>query len=165
MAAGQTVLTYGSMVITNCLTQPGGFAQEPIFDESDTDMMYYRFIVRVTGYVHGLPSIVTVGVLPNYGANSAALSHRAVRYTIAPRKPFLMQMGCDQNLLNGQTILQCNPATSAQWTTVSNRCLSAYFQCRRSQRSTLHAFRYHARGRGQSIQGGGGIRDLQVGVR
>ena len=105
MAAGQTVVTYGEMTITNCLTQPGGFAQEVVFDESDTDMVYYKFTVRVTGHMHGMPGIITVGTLPNYGNGSASKSESAVRYLVAPRKTFTMRMGCDQNQ-NGGTVIE-----------------------------------------------------------
>lgn len=111
MSAGQTVITYGDMTITNCLTQPGGFAQEMVFDESDTDLIYYKFTIRVTGYIHGMPSIVTVGTLPNYGSGSATQSQRSLRYIVAPRQPFMMIMGADQNL-NGFILLQAQPFTN-----------------------------------------------------
>lgn len=129
MAAGQTIITYGDMTILSCLTQPSGFSQEPVFDESNTDLLYYKFRVRVVGYIHGMATISVIGIIPNYGLNnggnqgqtSASQAYAGIRYAIKPRQPFLMKMGVAVNantgvvdLATGVPVLVANPIPQLQ---------------------------------------------------
>lgn len=124
MINGETLVIYGDLMIWNCLTPPGGFQQEQIFDETRTDLLYYKFTIRVIGYMNALTATGStlysgqcapvMGVLPNSGDPSTALRQQKTRYTVAPRKHFEMRMGAQVggfgNIIDaGNAILVCDP--------------------------------------------------------
>ena len=45
-----TSLEYGGIEIVNCLTKQ--FDQDPVYDESGTDILYHKITITVIGYVH-----------------------------------------------------------------------------------------------------------------
>lgn len=47
----RTHIRYGEVDLVNCLTDT--FSQEPVYDESGTDLLYYKYSIAVTCYVHG----------------------------------------------------------------------------------------------------------------
>lgn len=51
MPLQRTHIRYGDVDLVNCLTDR--FSQEPVFDDSGTDMLYFKYIISVTCYVHG----------------------------------------------------------------------------------------------------------------
>jgi hypothetical protein len=111
MAAGQTNITYGGLSIVNCLTRT--VAQEMIYDDSGTDLLYMKYIVRVVGYVHNLTT-ATFGMLPVTGSGSAADQLARLHYLLQPRQNFLMTVGAF-------TVLSVQPAIVPGSTYVSGK--------------------------------------------
>lgn len=106
-----TTLIYNGVEIRNCLTKR--FEQECVYDESGTDKLYDKFIIRVAGYIHKMYASAspTVGVMETSSPNSglsigptsvAANETRARRLLMEPRKPFVMRVG-------GFVLLECVP--------------------------------------------------------
>lgn len=109
MAAGQTVVRYGEITITNCLTKR--FEQEAVYDDSGTDLLYYKFTIRVVGWCHGSSNIGSVNILPETSTGSAADHHRHFRpLLLEPRRRFVMRLGANVLAAGGQVLLECNPA-------------------------------------------------------
>jgi hypothetical protein len=114
---GFTVVEYGDLKISNCLTKE--FRQEPVFDESGTDLMYWKFTVRVVGYTHNnggwndtflfvrpVPKGVTS---PDSGDAGAAKAHIMQRVRLAPRKTFTMRTGVTASNPDGKILLTAAP--------------------------------------------------------
>ncbi len=115
MASGQTIVTYGNWQLRRCTTLE--FRQEPVFDDvSQTDMMYHRFTVKVSGYIHGQinsggslwcqlqsPINFTDGVQPDI--RSASLNHVGMRVELPPRQTFSMRVGADSSGTGGYLAL------------------------------------------------------------
>lgn len=109
MGAGQTTVNYGGVVIENCLTKR--FEQEAVFDDSGTDLLYYKFTIRVIGWCHGISNISSVNIRPASSGGDAALHHRKFRPVVMePRLQFEMRLGVTTNLA-GQVLLKCDPST------------------------------------------------------
>lgn len=134
MAAGATTVRYGNLTIVNCLTKE--FLQEPVYDESNTDILYFRFKVRVTGFLHGrLTNLVnapptyfnpTLGIYPATGDGSAGHNHAAIRYLMTPRRAFELRFGAsiagNGSISGGYPVLTCQPFQSpTEYTTPTNR--------------------------------------------
>jgi len=66
----RTHIRYGDVDLVNCLTD--SFSQEPVYDESGTDLLYYKYVVAVTCYVHGDTS---TGNISSYGAQPPSVSN------------------------------------------------------------------------------------------
>jgi hypothetical protein len=49
--AAETWLTYNGITLRNVLTRR--FEQTPVYDRSDTDLVYHKVTIAVTGYMHG----------------------------------------------------------------------------------------------------------------
>ncbi|MGH7743988.1 MAG: hypothetical protein ACREQ5_04110, partial [Candidatus Dormibacteria bacterium] len=47
-----TDVTYGTVTIASCQTLR--FAQEAVYDDSGTDLLYQKFLIRVQGYIYNL---------------------------------------------------------------------------------------------------------------
>lgn len=112
MTAGYTQLTYNGISIEHCVTKR--FAQEPVFDPSDTDLLYYKFMVRVQGFVHGHTDWQGgVGITGASGLTQDAASYeRSMRYRLAEnRQEFEMRMGVSANSA-GTVILAAKPVPS-----------------------------------------------------
>lgn len=97
MPAGQTVISYGSVTLTRCVTTE--FAQEPVYDDlSQSDLLYHRFTVKVTGYVHGFSSWCTLQIPFNplsqpTSVHSASQQFIGMRVNLHPRQTFAMRIG------------------------------------------------------------------------
>lgn len=88
-----TVISYNGVTITNCHTT--SFDQEPVYDQSGTDLMFFRFRIRVSGLVHGHNYSAPA---PNMQAGStggtAANNMISIRHRLGtPRAQFRMSVG------------------------------------------------------------------------
>lgn len=124
MTAGYTVVEYGDLKISNCLTR--AFRQEAVFDDSGTDLLYWRFTVAVTGYSHSQPnwSLSQIFTAPYQTHTNAAASEIAQRSLLSPRRPFIMRVGVTQGSPDGQVLLSALPLEGAASTgsaSISNR--------------------------------------------
>lgn len=114
MASGQTVIIYNGITLTNCITEQ--FSQEAVFDDSNTDLLFHKFTVEVTGFISGMgpsgsglknsvdgPSSITSPADPAYQevAIRAAL--------LEPRKEFSMRVGASTLLQGGTLLLWAKP--------------------------------------------------------
>lgn len=112
MSAGSTTVRYGDIIFTNCLTKR--FEQEAVFDDSGTDLLYYKFTIRIVGYVHGHSNWVNINIFPITTNLSAASHHRKFRpVLLEPRARFEMRLGTSGAGAGGQVLLFCAPATSS----------------------------------------------------
>ena len=131
MGSGQTIIQYGNTPSTavklyRCLTR--SFEQVPVYDESGTDLMYWKFTVSVTGFLHGHPQTSFYGLVGSpwptsthqplraSTITSAATQHVGMRYMLAPRQSFVMTMGATTGPTSGVSapsggtvLLQANP--------------------------------------------------------
>ena len=111
MPTAGTNVRYGDVTLWNVLTRE--FLQETVFDESDTDRLYQRFTVSVTGYMHDESAWNTIGVSPQVAGSprSAAATHALVRRKLAePRQAFEMKLGVDALGNGGDVLLSASPA-------------------------------------------------------
>lgn len=119
---GQTIIQYNGVTIFGCVTRR--FDQESVYDDSDTDLLYEKFTVVVSGTVHGVSAQTTTGMTP-VSSGSASRHFNSVNYLLAqPRKSFLMATGADSNGENGVTLLECEAFAangSDAKTTISHR--------------------------------------------
>jgi len=111
----QTTVEYNGITINNCLTR--SFRQEPVMDPSDTDLEFFKYTIRVVGYVHtdGGASVRT-NISPVDGADAAS-QHIYIRgLLLEPRGYFKMRTGAD--FLNagaqpGVVLLQADPSKAS----------------------------------------------------
>lgn len=47
----RTQIRYNNVVLSNCLTER--FVEEPVYDDSGTDLLYFKYRITVVCYVHG----------------------------------------------------------------------------------------------------------------
>lgn len=47
----RTLIRYNNVVLANCLTER--FVEEPVYDDSGTDLLYFKYRITVVCYVHG----------------------------------------------------------------------------------------------------------------
>ncbi len=115
MSAGHTIVQYGSITLFRVTTED--VFQEQVFDETNTDLLYVRSKIRVSGFIHGhaVPGDWTyktqdVGTGVNYGGN-AALAENEFRRKLEPRQPFKMWVGCsgEGQVPDGTLIFNINP--------------------------------------------------------
>lgn len=102
MTAGFTVVEYGGRgesgeyewQLRNCLTER--FEQEIVKDETRTDMLFSRFTIVVTGYIHGEPDWQKyhrrVGP-ESTNTNNAASEQFGMRLHLEPRKNLRVRVG------------------------------------------------------------------------
>jgi len=117
-----TELYYNGIRMFNTLIKR--FEQEPVYDDSGTDLLYFRYTIAVSGLVYaGTASSITH---PHVTADDqsevsgdAAASHVSIRQRLGtPRKPFAMWLGSQtpgtgsQPGSGGSLILSCQPAGS-----------------------------------------------------
>lgn len=142
MAAGQTCIQYGSLILTNCRTL--AFEQEMVFDESDSDLLYFKTRIRVVGFLHGR-SVNTgaspgsssssywnpsTAIFPTPGDGSAGHHHYSIRYLFAPRQNFEMRLGASFNTTNGQmsggvpVLTAMAFQSSSDWSEATNKDLN-----------------------------------------
>lgn len=132
-----TSVTYNDITIYNTLTKR--FDQEPVYDESHTDLLYYKFTIGIVGYVHGIGTGTNSDGNPvpwpatnspfswnliappsgtSFSGGGASLQERAIRYALGtPRGPFTMFTNSTIDPIsgvvrNGDPLLTCFPATA-----------------------------------------------------
>lgn len=136
----QTCILYGNpngdrVLITNCVTEQ--FSQEAVFDPSNTDLMFHKFIVVVSGFVNGSnvlfskdnadpPNVeapvssvaggVGGGLTSGLTPGDTAKQHVSFRsLLLEPRQSFEMRTGCNfqaddvNKLLGGTVLLKADP--------------------------------------------------------
>lgn len=134
MARGETQLEYNGILLRNVLTKT--FRQEAVYDDSGTDLLYFRYTIAVRGY-HSSQSVYEdqrVGVKwdPDYiadpesgdpsnyqnpttaGDGSAGTDYTKVRQKLLhPRGYFRFRTGVGTDpatgLPTGTTLLECRP--------------------------------------------------------
>ena len=104
----QTFIKYGKVVINQCHTLK--FDQTPVMDESGTDLLYVKTVVRVVGFIAAGNS-TTVEITPNTNDGDAASSHFMARTgVLPPRREFEMVIGANINESGGSRLLLAQPA-------------------------------------------------------
>lgn len=115
---GGTVIEYGEnprggvfdFALYHCTTH--GVTQEAVFDDSGTDMLYYKITVRVTGLVHGETGWTKYQKrqVP-YSVSTAAEETRGLRASLDNRQTFRMRMGVtdDTNANSGKELVYAEP--------------------------------------------------------
>lgn len=92
--SGETIVTYGSITIRHVLTQ--SIEQTEVLDPSGTDLICHKFVVRVSGLVHGKSSWCQ-HVIPLAGANPSGQNSTealvGVRVGLYPRQAFRLSVG------------------------------------------------------------------------
>jgi hypothetical protein len=115
---GKTFIKYNEVEIRNCLIRR--FDQEPVYDDSGTDLLYFKFSISVEGIVYTQKSPTwsqDLGVWVQGGnavsTTSATAHYKDFRRNIAaPRGNFLMVMGADSDGTNGETMLDVKAASA-----------------------------------------------------
>ncbi|MFO1040977.1 MAG: hypothetical protein U0941_04280 [Planctomycetaceae bacterium] len=107
--SGQTIVQYGDVILYRCLTRQ--IEQRPVMDAGSTDLKCWRFIVQVTGYLHGWPSACQrqeiVGEFRT--ETNVPLVHQHVRWRLIPRQRFVIALGCAADLSSGETLFDIQP--------------------------------------------------------
>ena len=123
MSAGMTTVTYNGVTFYNVLTRD--FREEAVFDESGTDFLYHKFLIRIVGYITPQstaappnPSSPSMAITSNQSLSalgpSASLNFATVRHAIqTPRMSFVMMMGVNQDGSGGNVAMQCAAPSSA----------------------------------------------------
>jgi hypothetical protein len=106
-AAG-TYIEYGQIRLYRVVTHE--FRQEQVWDDSRTDLLYSKFTVRVSGFLHGHNDWSYYHQAPAASDGKADLAHKGVRYQLPPRLPFRMVVGALANDTPGDVLLEANPA-------------------------------------------------------
>lgn len=107
MGAGFTLVQYGSVTFYQCTTED--VTQDSVFDESNTDLLYVKTRITISGFVHGHKDwdyqLVTDGSRLDYGG-SAAGAQTGARRRLEPRANFLMYTGCsgEGQLADGEVL-------------------------------------------------------------
>jgi hypothetical protein len=104
-----TMVYYNHVVLSNVITKK--FDQTPVYDESGTDLLYTKFNIRVTGYLHKILDPVTgIDILPGNWSDLASLGAgaKALRSRLMdPRHTFIYQLG---DIFSTDTVLSVIPA-------------------------------------------------------
>ena len=93
-----TTLEYNGLTLVDVLTKR--FDQEAVYDESNTDLLFYRFSVSVVAYCHPNQNATTVNVSPNPGGTSVDVQS-AVRLALMERSRAFDFKVDGQSLLQG----------------------------------------------------------------
>ena len=115
MAAGYTEITYGTIVLKDCLLKD--FNQQPVFDEDQQTLLYNKFTVSVQGWFVSRPSAdISPTVQIDDSVAPSIFTSAGGRYAVlrdnltAKRKGFQMIVG--KGGPDPVTILYAEPATS-----------------------------------------------------
>jgi hypothetical protein len=106
MAVAGTFVKYGNLEIHNVLTQ--SFQQEAVMDDSGVDLLFFRYTIRIVGYVTDIPG-GTLGFYPVSGFRSPTMQLSQMQYRFAPRQTFTMIIGANTLLTAAPAVAQ-NPA-------------------------------------------------------
>lgn len=120
MPNGQTCIQYGTVRLYRCQTRR--IEQRPVMDKAGVNLKCWRFVVHVTGYLHGFPSDCAYssineptdsGEIVMAPQESAADAHMQARWRLPPRQTFRMAMGClTADISSGTTILEAYPMSA-----------------------------------------------------
>lgn len=102
-----TYVEFGQVKLYRCITKE--FRQEQVYDASRTDLLYSKYVIRVSGFLHGHADWSYLMQYPpsSQGATSA---HKGVRYQLLPRQRFRMVVGAVGNDIPGSVIMDVSPA-------------------------------------------------------
>lgn len=104
-----TAVQYGNVFLYNLFTQQ--IDQEAVFDDTGTDLMYWRFTVRVAGFIRKYETSPCMQFTASFPQNDqgvpvppvdAADAHKAIRPQLAPRQSFRL-------LMNNLPVLTADP--------------------------------------------------------
>jgi hypothetical protein len=125
MSQGCTTITYNGITLLN--TQTRSFSQDAVFDDSGTDLLYHRFVIRVVGYIvnmsgyaQGNPLVTAIGAAGNATTKqpnmtfspSASYNFVQVRHKLQEqRRQFAMAFGCNGDGSGGTIGLSASPAS------------------------------------------------------
>lgn len=84
-------VTYNGVTITNCLTKQ--FVQVNQYDDSETDLLFQRFMIRVVGYCHSIQNSTTVSITPQFSATAAGNARVIRQLLLEPRNAFSYSIG------------------------------------------------------------------------
>ena len=116
MSNGQTIVRYGDsstgVTLYRCLTRR--IEQRPVMDTSNASVKCWKFVVQVTGYLHGWPTACSYLTVGGFAAPSdASTLHKAARWRLGPRQKFEMKVGCTgTDFTTGQRLLFAKPMTT-----------------------------------------------------
>src|ERR1700685_2148190 len=125
MSAGCTTVTYNGITILNATTRT--LLKEAVYDDSGTDLLYHRCVIRVDGYfvnmcgyAKGNPLVTAIGAMgtgkQGQTANmtfspSAGFNFLQVRHKLGEqRKQFAMAFGCNADGSGGTIVLSASAA-------------------------------------------------------
>ena len=91
MASVGTYIQYGNVKLYRVITRE--VRQEPVFDDSRTDLLYHKTTIRVSGYLHGHTDWSYLMSEPVTSVGGATAAHKLMRYQLPPRLPFIMAVG------------------------------------------------------------------------
>jgi hypothetical protein len=119
MPNGQTCIQYGTVRLYHCQTRR--IEQRPVMDKAGVNLKCWRFVVHVTGYLHGFPDDCAYSSINEptesgedvlVAEESAADAHIQARWRLPPRQAFKMALGCTtSDIDSGTTILEAYPMT------------------------------------------------------
>ena len=109
--SGQTIVQYGNVVLYRCLTRR--IDQRPEVDSANAGVQCWKFIVQVTGFLHGWPSACPHQDIVGLDTSTwnAPQVHRQLRWHLMPRQSFIMAVGCADGVGSGTVLLRANPMT------------------------------------------------------
>lgn len=99
-----TNVIYNAVLMKNVHTKR--FFEEAVRDDTDTDILYHRFVIRVMGLIYGNDALTTVGTSPNSAPNATINQATLRRMLLEDRGNFLMQV-------DGVTLLSVNSVPPA----------------------------------------------------
>ncbi len=110
--SGNTVVRYGSVTLRHVVTQ--SIEQTPVMDPSGTDLLCWKFAVKVSGLVHGKSSWcqwATPLEGANPGGNNSTEALIGCRAGLPPRQTFTMWVGNTSTTSepNGTILLYAEP--------------------------------------------------------
>lgn len=107
--AGQTIVEYGDVLFYRCVTRR--IEQRPVLAESSGDLECWRFVIQITGYLHGWPEACQHHAIEDaaFVATNAPQAHQQVRWRLMPRQSFVMAMGCNADIASGTVMLSADP--------------------------------------------------------
>lgn len=87
MADAGTFVQYGNVRLHRCVTHE--FRQEAVFDDSRTDLLYMKHVIRVSGFINGHTDYQWLMQFPYVNDGTGATgAHKLLRFQLPPRLPF-----------------------------------------------------------------------------
>lgn len=112
-----TDLHYNGVTLRNVLTR--AFSQEAVYDEiSGTDLVFHKYTIQVTAYVHGRTNVFTTGTIPTVSGSAVATEVLIRQRLLAPRGDFRFTVA-------GEPLLFANRADDRNNGPKPRRCVVA----------------------------------------